>query len=249
MDILEIKKLSELEDSYWWFVGRRAVVASVLERFLGKPGQKFDILDFGSGTGGNFALLSRWGKVQGVEVSELAIELSCIKHQDMFVKHLKPKDPALPFAESSFDLIVLLDVLEHIEDDLQILSDLNSLLKEQGRLLLTVPAHPWLWSSHDRVLGHFRRYTTSDIRNKLELAGFEINYLTYFMFSISSLLIAHRFGLKVLGSRHGKQQVSYPPVPKWLNHILVLLLKTEALLLCWGKLPFGTSILVLVTKK
>ena len=233
----ELQKLYRLEQTYWWFVGRRAIIKAILGKHLLGGNKKLNILDFGSGTGGNFPLLSQFGEVLGVEVSKHAINLSKDNFKDFKVYRIRLNEPC-PFAERSFDLIALLDVLEHVENDQKLILELKPLLKKGGMFLLTVPAYQWLWSAHDEVLGHFRRYSRSDIKEKLVDLGLRIKYSTYIISSVWPIVVIYRL-------INQKPETSYVNLPSSANYFLIFLLKVEALLLKYIRFSFGTSVLIL----
>ncbi len=150
--------MSSHEDHHWWFVGRRAVIGAMLER-IPASGQRL-VLEAGCGTGGNLYMLNQFGGVSAFEPHEEARDLARVKYPDA-----KIDDGELPFRvpfpPGTFDLVVALDVLEHVEEDEAALRSLVEMAKPGGRILLTVPAIQALWGSHDRRLRHVRRYDSA----------------------------------------------------------------------------------------
>ena len=245
----EYQKLYELEKTYWWFVGRRMVIKQIIKNFLGRT-KHLNILDYGSGSGGNLPLLEEFGTVVGAENSDLAIELSKQKLSCEIYK-IEDKKP-LPFIQSSFDLITLLDVLEHIENDQEFLKNLKSYLKRGGFLLITVPAYKFLWSEHDEALGHFRRYTASELVKKLGSANLVPIHYTYTISFLLPAIIGYRFLKKMfrlVSYKNRQPQTSYIALPAIINYVFIFLLKIESILLTYFKIPFGASILILAKRE
>ena len=138
----EYYKAHNLEKIYWWFVGRRIILRQILKKYLTVK-SRLNILDYGCGSGGNFELLNEFGKVTGAEISPAAIKLSALEHPDIPVALVTPENK-FPFPQKSFELITLLDVLEHIEKDQEFLHQLAGYLTDNGWLLVTVPAYQFL---------------------------------------------------------------------------------------------------------
>ncbi len=176
MDSFSYEKMSSVEDTHWWFSARRNIISAVLER-LRLPNNT-DILEVGCGSGGNLEMFSRFGNVYGVEYDSYALEKARDRGIGDIEQGALPYN--LPFEDSSFDLVALLDVLEHIDDDAASLSTLYDRVKSGGVLLLTVPAYQWLWSSHDEIHGHKRRYTRKVLRTLVESSGFTVDRDSHF---------------------------------------------------------------------
>lgn len=240
MNQLEYQKLYDLEATYWWFVGRRIIIKNILQKYLPRT-KNLSILDYGCGTGGTLPLLSEFGKVIGVDVSPTAVKLS--QKNSHYKVDLVDLNQPLPM-QDSFDLITILDVLEHIQDDQGILKNLKAHLRPGGTLLITVPAYQFLWSEHDVALKHFRRYTAHTLLEKLKLAGFEPIYCTYANFFVFPLVFVYRLLKGTINKLHPKKQAetSYVILPRWLNNFLIFLLKIESFLIVRMRLPFGSSI-------
>ena len=168
----------QAEDRHWWYRGRRRVLERVLDELgAGTAGTPIRILDAGCGSGRNMVELARRGTVTGVELSlpsvEKALERGC-------GEVIKGSVLEMPFADASFDLAVSLDVIEHLEDDLGALRELRRVVAPGGALLLTVPAYQWLWSGHDEINHHQRRYTMRSLRAVAEQAGWRQVRTSYF---------------------------------------------------------------------
>ena len=169
MNNKEYEKLYKFEQFYWWHVGRRDILNFFLKKFLNKKG--IQILEIGCGTGGNLEILSNLSEVTGLDVSKYALDFCRKRGVNNLVLGRAEKTN---FPSESFDLILMLDVLEHIKDDKKAIGETRRILKEGGYFLVTVPAYQFIWSEHDEILGHYRRYSISDFSKKLEEAGFDI---------------------------------------------------------------------------
>src|SRR5271163_4568894 len=177
------------EDRHWWYRGRRTVLARALAGV--EPPNPARILDAGCGSGRNMVELARLGTVTGIELSEASVALARERDVGEIVAGSVLE---MPFADDSFDLAVSLDVIEHLEDDLTALRELRRVLAPGGALLVTVPAYQWLWSGHDEINHHHRRYTRSSLLSVAHEAGWEPVRTTYF----NSLLLPAAIVLRVL---------------------------------------------------
>src|SRR3989344_1324367 len=175
----EYRKMKELEEVYWWHVGRRAIIRAVLKKYLSGHKQEKKpalLLDLGCGTGGNACLLKEFGEVIGADNSAMALKIA--RTADFSKLTLIEKN-RLPFEDNSFDCLTLLDVLEHIENDNDALSKCRRVLKQDGLLILTVPTYQWLFSGPDEALNHKRRYLMKNLSKQLSGAGFNICFKSY----------------------------------------------------------------------
>ena len=232
-----------LENSHWWFRGRRAIVTSVLDRLGVGPGA--EIVELGCGTGGNLAELARYGRVWAMEPDPWARDVAAGRGCATVLEGSLPD--ALPFGPRRFDLAVMTDVLEHVGPDRQALAAVRSLLKPGGHLVLTVPAMPSLWSSHDEAHHHQRRYRAADLRAKLIEAGFEPPYLSHFNFVLMPTIVIARLAERVLRPRHGPGGTAHDlnRPPTLLNGILTRVFAAERHVVVRLPLPIGVSILAI----
>lgn len=236
MDARIYAEMAALEDRHWWFVARRRILDKMLAG-LPLPANA-QILEAGCGTGGNLAMLARYGLVHGMEANAEAIKLAMAKGVAEVCAGYLPND--IPFAEKNFDLIVLFDVLEHLDDDAAALRALRARLKPGGWLLATVPAYPILWGSHDEIHHHKRRYMARSLRNLTENAGYRVCYLSYFNTWLLPLIAAARL---VLGSK-GKGSAGSMP-NKFVNTVLTKIFASERFFLGHMAFPAGVSLLVM----
>ena len=148
--------------------------------------------------------------------------------------------------EELYDVIGAFDVIEHINEDELVLSNLSHALKSRGTLLITVPQHRWLWSAVDEDSGHVRRYTHSELVRKVTQSGFTVNYVTSFVSLLVPLMWLSRLRTK---SRNTKP-LDELHISSWLNRLLEIIMFIELGLIKIGiKLPFGGSLLLLASKK
>ena len=237
MDPESYPQMAALETSHWWFVARRQILKKVLQRFT--PQAPLTILEVGAGTGGNVAMLESFGRVMLVEPNPVA---RSILHQKGFsvIEGALPK--SLPLPEQSVDLIAMLDVLEHIQDDEETLKTLRPLLTPQGKILLTVPAFQWLWSHHDVYHHHIRRYSRQDLIAVIEKSGYTVEFVSYFNALLFPLVVLARFWTRLCGERN-RSDMKMPPVG--LNALLKTIFALERFVLGRAKpLPVGVSLLV-----
>jgi SAM-dependent methyltransferase len=237
------EQMRTLERDHWWFAARREVLAAVIARLrLPKSAR---ILEVGCGTGGNLPMLKRFGDVTAVEPDA---ESRVYAHAQTGVTVLHGLLPdALPAFDEGFDLIASLDVIEHVDDDAAALAALGGLLAPGGRLLTTVPAYPWMWTTHDEHHHHKRRYTRAGYRARLEAAGLTVTRATYFNTLLFPPIAAIRGARLLAGKRDGGDDAA--PVAAPLNAALKSVFGAERHLLRALDLPFGVSILTVSERR
>jgi SAM-dependent methyltransferase len=228
------------EDRHWWYRGRRTVLERVIAD-LRLPARA-RILDAGCGSGRNMVELGRHGTVTGVELSATSVALARARDCGEVIEGSVLE---MPFESASFDLAVSLDVIEHLEDDLSALRELRRVVTPGGALLITVPAYQWLWSGHDEINHHHRRYTRRTLQRVAEQAGWETARTTYF----NSLLLPVAIVLRVLdrfstATTESSLDLWVPPAP--INWMLERPLALEAAIIGRsGRIPAGLSLLTL----
>lgn len=236
MDARIYTEMAALEQHHWWFAARRKILDKLIST-LPLPADA-QILEAGCGTGGNLAMLARYGRVYGMETNAQALELAVAKGAAQIAEGSLPN--AIPFAGHTFDLIALLDVLEHLDDDAAALRALRARMKPGGWLLITVPAYQFLWSRHDELHHHKRRYVAHGLRAVIESAGYRVHYLSYFNTWLFPLIATARLA-KARSGHNG--DLSMPN--KFVNALLTKIFASERWLLGRIALPAGVSLLAL----
>lgn len=237
MDERIYAEMAAVEQQHWWFSARRVILEKLISGWhLPDDAQ---ILEAGCGTGGNLAMLARHGQVYGMETDEHALELSAAKGCAQIAAGRLPE--AIPFADKRFDLITLLDVLEHLDEDVAALRALRGRLKPGGFMLVTVPAYPFLWSRHDELHHHKRRYVAHGLSGVLQDAGLQVEYLSYFNTWLFPLVAAAR-----LTGVDSKQSGVLSMPNGFINALLTRIFASERWLLGRFSLPAGVSLLALV---
>lgn len=231
-------EMAEMESRHWWFCGRRAILAQMIES-LGLP-QNAQILEVGCGTGGNLEMLGKFGNVSALEMDETARAIALEKTSGRYDIRAGYCPDKIPFTEHKFDLICIFDVLEHIEQDTETLSSIQKLLKKNGRILITVPAYQWLYGAHDKFLHHKRRYTANQLQRKIAAANFKCTKISYFNTILFPLAAIVRLKDKWFGNTTASG-TNVPPAI--INNIFRKLFGFERFLLQRINLPFGVSLL------
>ncbi len=235
------EEIAQIEGSHWWFAGRRAISRHILKR-LELPKQAA-ILDAGCGAGGNLSMLSAFGDVHAFEYDEATRAIAVNKHIGTVEAGKLPD--GIPFADKTFDVITMFDVLEHIEDDAAALQALFLRLNKGGHMLITVPAMPWMWSQHDVDHHHFRRYSKAGLEKQLNEAGFAItllNYFNTFMFPAAAIL---RLLEKKNTATHKPSSSLHFPEP--FNGLVKTVFAAERFVIPHIPMPFGVSLIAVVT--
>jgi SAM-dependent methyltransferase len=234
--------MNRVEDTHWWYVGRRAILESFLEGIIEKSKiENSKILDVGCGTGGNLEMLEKFGAAEGVDVSDDALEFCKSKG----LKVHKGLAEKLPFADESFDIVTALDVVEHLDDDIAGLKEMFRVTKTGGKSLIFVPAFMWLWGVQDDVSNHRIRYTKKQIVERLEKAGFKVERATYANWTFFAPILGGRTLMKITGIKpESENNVNVSA----LNGVFGKLFGAERFWLKNFDFPFGVSIVVVAKK-
>jgi SAM-dependent methyltransferase len=235
MERIIYDRMAELDEVHWWYRARRKVLASLIQRKIAPP-KDARILEIGCGTGHNVLMLRQFGQVDAVEIDADARAVASKRLGQAVGNAPLPDLPGV--AEGVYDLVALLDVLEHVEDDQAALASIARRLKPGGKILLTVPAHPWMWSAHDVANHHHRRYTKRTLSEAIGKAGLRIETMSYFNSLLFPLAAVAR--LKDRLTRKEGSDDALPPGP--VNKLFESLFGLEAYAV--GRVPFppGVSI-------
>jgi len=240
MERIVYDRMAELDELHWWYRARRDILSDLIARRIAPPADA-RILEIGCGTGHNIEMLRRFGRVDAIEVDGTARQLASkrLGHAVM--------DAPLPeltgVEEQAYDLIAILDVLEHVEADEAALLSIAQRLKPGGRILITVPAHPWMWSAHDVVNHHKRRYTKATLKAVIREAGLNLEMISWFNSLLFPLAAAARVAGRITGKEDSDDALPPGPVNKLFEGIFGL--ERYAI----GRLPFppGVSLVAIVS--
>jgi SAM-dependent methyltransferase len=235
MDRAIYDNMAKIDEDHWWFVARRKIIASLVEQQV-RPAPGARILEIGAGTGSNIALLQRYGVVDAVEPDDDARAFATARTGVAIKGGLLPD--GVDLADGAYDMIAMLDVLEHIRGDQEALAALAPKLAPGGRILVTVPANPWLWSPHDVAHHHQRRYTARTLRDIFNAAGFRVRYMTHFNSLLLPLVVAARAVGKLTGREGGDDAMPGATV----NHVLQATFAAERHWVGKHPLRFGVSL-------
>ncbi|HOA74764.1 MAG TPA: methyltransferase domain-containing protein [Phycisphaerae bacterium] len=187
---------SRIEREHWWFQARQTIVGRLIDRTVGRN-RSLRILDLGCGPGESVRRFSTWGRVVGLDYSAKALSYGRCSG----LRELVQGDAArLPFADASFDLVCALDILEHLHVDAAALAEMRRVCRPDGHVLITVPALPILWSEHDEINHHLRRYRRSELAEACRKAGLVCQTVSYFNTLLFPSILATRFVRRALRS-------------------------------------------------
>jgi len=234
MERVVYEQMAELDQRHWWYRARREVIAALIRR-RAMPPASARILEVGCGTGHNLAMLGQFGRVDAVELDEEARSIAADRlGRDVMGSPL----PELAGVPDDYDLIGAFDVIEHIDDDRAALATIASRLTPGGKLVLTVPAHGWMWSAHDVVNHHKRRYSKAALRRLIEGSPLRLDAIGYFNSLLFPLAVAQRTASKIAG--RDDADVKLPAAP--LNRALEKAFAAERHLIGRVPMPPGLSL-------
>ena len=227
--------------NHWWYKARRKIIKKVLDTYINKR-LDHGVLEIGCGNGANIELLSNYGDFSGVEMESSTRKIAKKINPNIYSGYL----PNNIESNQTYSLICLLDVLEHIERDIDSLITISNMLNNKGNLLITVPAYKFLWNVHDDACHHKRRYILKDLTKKLEATGYSIKYQTYFnnflFLPITIMKLLSKFKKKPKNELITFNNISI------FNNFFEKIFSFEAFFLPKHKFRFGISILILAEK-
>ena len=242
MERVVYQQMAELDDRHWWYRARRKIIADLIRRECYVP-TSAQILEIGCGTGHNLAMLSAFGHVDGLELDEEARAISEKRLGRKVMSSPLPEIAEVP--DGHYDLIGAFDVIEHIDDDRAALASIAAKLKPTGKFVMTVPAHQWMWSAHDVVNHHKRRYSKRALKRLIEGSPLKLERIGYFNSLLFPLAVAERALSKVRAKEDAN--VNLPAAP--LNYALEKLFETERYLVGRLPLPPGLSLFAVASAK
>lgn len=245
VEIEEYEKTYNLEDSYWWFVGKRRIAQNLIEEFV-HLNQREAILDVGCGTGATMCFLDHYGRAYGIDISETAL---CFCKERALARLSRASALRLPFADGSFSLITAFDVLYHEEvvDDLTAIREFYRVCRRGGSVLISEPAFNFLRSWHDVAYHGKRRYVASELKSKLEEVGFQVVKLSYSNALLFPFLFAFRMW-KRLSRPSPEDHSDLKPLNPYLNKALLAVYDLETSLVRKTRLPIGSSVVCVARK-
>ncbi|HEX8563958.1 MAG TPA: class I SAM-dependent methyltransferase [Flavobacterium sp.] len=238
----------ELERHHWWFVARETIICNYINSLIAGghlPKQRLKILNVGCGPGRSSQYLGQFGEVTSIEYDKFCCEFASEKTG---LQILHGSITELPFEDAKFDLVCAFDVVEHVEDDALAIAEVKRVAKPLGVVLITVPAFMSLWSHHDVINHHFRRYRRGQIiRLFSAIADGRVLFSTYFNFFLSPPIFLFRSlsnMLKNAEKRKGSGSDFEAFKPGMLNSVLKKIMVSESNLIKNRiRMPFGVSII------
>ena len=239
MDRVIYDRMAEHDSTHWWYRARRDVLAAVVEHEIALP-KDARILEIGCGTGHNLPMLARFGTVDAVEIDDAA---RAIAERRLGRSISSARLPELAgIADGHYDLIALLDVLEHVEDDVAALKSIARRLRPGGTILLTVPQYSWMWSGHDVANHHHRRYVKASLKDAVVRAELKLDVLS----SFNSLLFPFAAAQRGLARLTGKEGSDDSPPPRPVNTLFEKVFGLERYLVGRVPMPPGVSLLAVI---
>lgn len=239
----ELEEMSANESDHWWYTGKRLFMRRLLGDHLRSKGKPLRILDVGCGTGANAIELSSYGEVIACDRSLDALGMAAGRGVPRLCA---ASAPDLPFGDNSFDVVTAFDIIEHVDDDAGFLRDLERVLAPGGALAIHVPAWPSMWSRHDEILEHKRRYTKRSLHALLAGSGLRIEHLGWASCALFAPWAAVHWMRRLTGA---KQDAADSVVVKGpINTALRGVYRVEAELAATVGLPFGVSLAAVVVK-
>lgn len=245
MDPAEYERMYNLEETYWWFQGRKHIVAEILGRLPLARRADVKVLDMGCGTGLMLEHLGKQYWAVGLDFSALALLFT----RRRGIHRLICADVGnLPVQSQTMDLVTALDLAEHVEHDDLLLEGIYRALKPGGYLILTAPAYPLLWSDHDEALHHFRRYTRKELQSKIRKAGFIVERFTGCIVFTLVPIVLFRLFQKMKNHRNSRPKTHLINLPQWANWLMFASVKMEGFFLRWVNIPVGVTLLAVARK-
>ena len=242
MERVVYQQMAELDQRHWWYRARREVLAQLIRRIVDPP-QDADILEIGCGTGHNLAMLGEFGRVDALELDDEARAHAQRRLGRSVMSAPLPQLAGVP--EHHYDLIGAFDVIEHIDDDQAAIASIAARLKPSGKFVMTVPAHQWMWSAHDIVNHHRRRYSKRRLKLLIENSPLKLERIGYFNCLLFPLAVAERLSSRL--RKKDEADLKLPAAP--LNRVLELVFAAERHLVARVPLPPGLSLFAVASAR
>ncbi len=241
MDPNHLQELISLEESYWWHVAKRQLATSLLEQFAPPPAR---VVEGGIGSARNLVEFQRRGyEVAGFDLMDVSVAHAKSRGIENVCVH--DLQQPWPLEDGSFDAAVMLDVIEHVEDPVEVLRHAARVLTKDGVIIVTVPAYPWLFGEWDKRLGHYRRYTRKMLRENAEQAELSVTWMqNWNAFSLPPAVVVRGYQRLFPQDRDAE----FPRVRPWLNQTLLGLAGMERWCMKQANVPFGLSLVGVLSK-
>jgi SAM-dependent methyltransferase len=242
MERVVYQQMAELDQRHWWYRARREVIAALIRRLV-EPHSDAKILEIGCGTGHNLAMLGEFGHVDALELDE---EARAFAEQRLGRSVMSAPLPEIEgVADHHYDFIGAFDVIEHIDDDNAAVASIAAKLKPRGKFVLTVPAHQWMWSAHDVVNHHKRRYSKRRLKHLIDSSPLRMEAIGYFNSLLFPIAAAERLSSRARGK--DSADLKLPPAP--LNSALERTFAAERHLIGRLPLPPGLSLFAVASAR
>jgi SAM-dependent methyltransferase len=242
MELAEYRRMHDLEERHWWFRAKRRMVFALLERWGNGGGRALDV---GCGTGITLLELPPRFRALGLDPAAEAVALCRERGLSDLVRGSATE---IPLPGGAADVVLALDIVEHVEDDVAALREIARVLSPSGIAVLTVPAFPFLWSAHDEALHHKRRYTRRVFEQRLSQAGLAVRVGGFSHATIFPLAAVLRLVRRPASGRNGSAASDVREAPRWLDGLAYRVLAWEVPFICRGLLPVGLSLAYVVTR-
>jgi ubiquinone/menaquinone biosynthesis C-methylase UbiE len=238
-----LEATARAERDHFWFRGFRRFVEPLVAGASG--GRQLESLDCGCGTGHNLAMLRRYGRAYGIDLTWAGLQYARQRGERRIARASAAR---LPFPDARFDLVTSFDVLYALEDEVerQAIAEMSRVLRPGGTAIVNVAALDALRGNHSVLAGEIRRYSRNDLRRRLEAADLRVTHSTYTNFTILPLVAAVRLMQRLSGHVESQEEIAIPPAP--LNAVLSGLLAVEASALRVVNMPLGSSLLAVARK-
>jgi SAM-dependent methyltransferase len=244
-----LQHLYKIEDENFWYRSRNRVIKKLFKKHLGIDTPK-TIMEIGCGNGFILKGLMEY-KNYTLYGADIYIQgLKNAKERLPNLEFIQLDATNMPF-ENKFDAIGAFDVLEHIEDDIVAIKNVYRALKPRGLFLISLPQYQWLWSNMDDIDNHKRRYNRKELNNKFTQNGFEVIYVSSFVFTLFPLMLVSRYFKrdKKFKERSFEEKLTEFQLNPFANFLLESFMRIDELLLSTGvSLPFGGSLIAVARK-